>query len=101
MLQKLGDRVSGLLHRSHPDQSLKQVDLGELALNWDGQMLIQCRDSTSATSFRFAIATLPAGCLLPLGERHDGTPATHIDLSLFCGFLDSAKNLLALKLAKY
>jgi len=52
----------------------------------DCQVLIQCRDSRSTTFFRFEVATLSAGFPLPLGKRPEGTPATHIDLSLLCAF---------------
>jgi len=63
MLQKHGDRVNRLVHRDHADQRLKQVGLGESPLDWNGQMLVQCRDGMSATSFRFEVATLFAGSL--------------------------------------
>ena len=82
-LQKPGDRVHRLVHCGHPHQILEQVGLGEPSLDRDGQMPIQCRDRTSTTFFRFQVAILTAGCPLPLGERHEGAPATHIDLFAF------------------
>lgn len=82
VLQKSSDRVNRLVHRGHPNQGLEQVCLGERTLNGNGQVLIQCRDGMSTTFFRFEVVTLSAGCPLPLGKRHEGTPATLIDLSL-------------------
>jgi len=59
--------MNGLVHCSHADQSLKQVCLGELPLNGNTQVLIQCRDDTNATFFRLEVAILSAGRLLPFG----------------------------------
>jgi hypothetical protein len=36
-----------------------------------------------------------------LGERHEGAPATHIDLSLLCGVSVGEAQSGCLKLAKY
>lgn len=101
LIQLSGDRVYRLVHRGHPNQSSEQVRLGERTLDWDGQVLIQCRDSRSATFFRFEVATLSVGRPLPLVKRHEGTPATHIDLSLLCAFSGGGAQLASLKLAKY
>jgi len=59
--------MNGLVHRSHADQSLKQVCLGELTLNGNTQVLIQCRDDTNTTFFQLEVAILSAGRLLPFG----------------------------------
>ncbi len=93
--------MNGLVRRSHPPQSLGQVCLGEPPRNRNAQMLIQCRDDMNTTFFRLKVAILFAGRLLPLGKRHEGAPATLIDLSLLCWFPDSAEDMPVLKLANY
>jgi hypothetical protein len=55
----------------------------------------------STAFFRFEVFSTSAGHLLPLGKRHEGTPATHIDLSLLRWVPDSAKSMSVLKLEKY
>ena len=101
LLQKPSERVHRLVHCGHPHQSLEQVGLGERTPDRDGQVPIQCCDRTSTTFFRFQVAILTAGCPLPLGERHEGMPATHIDLSLLCGFSGGEARSGYRKLAKY
>jgi len=93
--------VNRLLHRGHADQSLKQVGLGELTLDRDGQVLVQRRNGVSTTFFRCEVGTLSAGRLLAFGKRHEEAPANYIDLSFLCWFLSPAKNMGVLKLAKY
>ncbi len=93
--------MNRLVHRSHADESLKQDGLRELPPNRDGQMLIQCRNGTSAIFFGFQMAILTAGRPLPLGERHEEAPATFIDLSLLSWFPGSAKSIPVRKLANY
>lgn len=83
-------RVPGLENRIHC----------MFALDRDGQILMRC-DRTSTTFFRLQVAILTAGCPLPLGERHEGMPATHIDLSLLCGFSGGEARSGYRKLAKY
>jgi hypothetical protein len=101
LLQKPGDRVQRLMHRGHPHRGLEQVGLGELSLDWDGQVLIQCCDRTSITFSRFQVAILTAGCPLPLVKGHEGMSATHIDLSFLCGLSAGEAQPGYLKLAKY
>lgn len=62
-------RVPGLENRIHC----------MFALDRDGRILMRC-DRTSTTFFRVEAVTHSAGCPLPLGERHEGTPAMYMDL---------------------
>lgn len=101
MLKQLGDRMDGLIHRSHANHGPKNVSLSEFSPDRDSQMVIQCCDDMGTTFFWSEDATISAGGSLISGQSYKRPPAIYIDPSVFGRIFDSTTILQVFKLANY